>query len=333
MEHSNLKCVMKRLMKNVAFAAVALTAVLSSCTKESAPDVVSPASFTVDFIASGLDSKTVFGTPDNGIHPVLWTASQKVALFYNSQTGDQGWSDGAQYVTPTLSEDGLTASFSATFSKDESDSHSFFAFSPLKSLTWMGNEDWDGDGVNEKKVVYAELPADQIPHSGTCDETGQLLVSRADFTDYPENVRLVFTHLSAYGKIAGLELPAGAFPEESDDSEIKPGIVGVLLEANKPVSGQLFRNFDENKVLVNEKKAFKYIYLDVNNELKGQALADVFFACAPVQFGDGDFLKVTVYTTSDTWVKTITFSSEHPLSFSPGRISSFGISSDGFEKQ
>jgi len=322
---------MKRLMKNVAFAAVALTAVLSSCTKEFAPDVVSPASFTVDFIASGLDSRTVFGTPDNGIRPVLWTANQKVALFYNSQTGDQGWSDGAQYVTPTLSEDGLTASFSATFSKDESGSHSFFAFSPLKSLTWMGNEDWDDDGINEK-VVYAELPADQVPHSGTCDETGQLLVSRADFTDYPANVRLAFTHLSAYGKIARLELPEEAFPRESDDSKKEPGIVAVRLETNKPISGEIYRNFDRNTVYVN-KDATKSIYLNVNNELKGKALDDVFFACAPVQFGDGDFLKVTVYTTSDTWVKTITFSSAHPLSFSPGMISSFGISPDGFEKQ
>ena len=48
----------------------------------------------------------------------------------------------------------------------------------------------------------------------------------------------------------------------------------------------------------------------------------------------GDIEKVTVYTTSESekWVKTIKFSSSHALSFSPGRISSFSISSDGFEK-
>lgn len=317
---------MNNLMKNIAFAATALTLVFS-CNEESMPEVVNRNSAAIDFTASGHVTKTVFGIPDNGDYPVLWTENQKVALFYNSQTGDQGWTDGAQYVTPVPSEGGLKASFSASFSKEESGKHSFFAFSPLGSLKWMGNEDWDEDGVNEKKVVYAILPTDQIPHMGTCDEKGQLLVAKADFPVYPENVTLAFTHLSAYGKIASLELPEEAFLGESDDS----GIVGVLLETNKPISGEIYRNFDENTVRVH-KDATKYIYLDVNNELKGKALVDVFFACVPMQLAEGDKLKVTVYTTSDTWVKTINFSSSHVLSFSSGRISSFSISSDGFKK-
>lgn len=321
---------MNNLMRNIAFAATVLTLVFS-CNEESMPDVVNRNLAAVNFTASGHVTKTVFGIPDNGDYPVLWKENQKVALFYNSQTGDQGWTDGAQYVTPVPSEGGLTASFSASFSKEESDRHSFFAFSPLGSLKWMGNEDWNRDGVDEK-VVYAILPHDQIPHMCTCDEKGQLLVARADFTDYPENVPLAFTHLSAYGKIARLELPEEAFPGESNDSKIEAGIVGVLLETNKPISGEIYRNFDENTVHVN-KDATKYIYLDVNNELKGKALSDVFFACVPMQLAEGDKLKVTVYTTSDTWVKTIKFSSSHALSFSPGRISSFSISSDGFEKK
>ena len=319
---------MNNLMRNIAFAATALTLVFS-CNEESMPDVVNRNLAAVNFTASGHVTKTVFGIPDNGYYPVLWKENQKVALFYNSQTGGQDWTDGAQYVTPVPSEGGLKASFSASFSKEESGRHSFFAFSPLGSLGWMGNEDWNGDGVDEK-VVYAILPADQIPHMGTCDEKGQLLVARADFTDYPENVPLAFTHLSAYGKIARLELPEEAFPGESNDSKIEAGIVGVLLETNKPISGEIYRNFDENTVHVN-KGATKYIYLNVNNE-KGKALSDVFFACVPMQLAEGDYLKVTVYTTSDTWVKTINFSSSYALSFSPGRISSFSISSDGFEK-
>ena len=319
---------MNNLMRNIAFAATALTLVFS-CNEESMPDVVNRNLAAVNFMASGHVTKTVFGILDNGSYPVLWTENQKVALFYNSQTGGQDWTDGAQYVTPVPSEGGLKASFSASFSKEESGRHSFFAFSPLGSLNWMGNEDWNRDGVDEK-VVYAILPHDQIPHMGTCDEKGQLLVARADFTDYPENVPLAFTHLSAYGKIARLELPEEAFLGESDDS----GIVGVLLETNKPMSGEIYRNFDQNTVNVNTdpKKYTKYIYLIVNNELKRKALRDVFFACVPMQLAEGDYLKVTVYTTSDTWVKTINFSSSHALSFSPGRISSFSISSDGFEK-
>ena len=317
---------MNNLMRNIAFAATVLTLVFS-CNEESMPDVVNRNLAAVNFTASGHVTKTVFEIPDNGYYPVLWTENQKVALFYNSQTGDQKWTDGAQYVTPVPSEGGLTASFSASFSKEESGRHSFFAFSPLGSLNWMGNEDWNRDGVDEK-VVYAILPHDQIPHMGTCDEKGQLLVARADFTDYPENVPLAFTHLSAYGKIASLELPKEAFLGESDDS----GIVGVLLETNKPISGEIYRIFDENTVNV-QPDATNYIYLDVNNELKGKALVDVFFACVPMQLAEGDYLKVTVYTTSDTWVKTINFSSSQTLSFSSGRISSFSISSKEFEKK
>lgn len=324
---------MNNLMKNIAFAATALTLVFS-CNEESMPEVVNRNSAAVNFTASGHVTKTVFGIPDKGCYPVLWTENQKVALFYNSQIGDQGWTDGAQYVTPVPSEGGLTASFSASFSKEESDRHSFFAFSPLGALEWMGNEDWDKDGVNEKKVVYAIIPHDQIPHMGTCDEKGQLLVARADFTDYPENVPLAFTHLSAYGKIARLELPEEAFPEESDDSKTEAGIVAVRLETNKPISGEIYRIFDENTVHVqtDPKKYKKYICLDVNNELKGKALRDVFFACVPMQLAEGDYLKVTVSTTSDTWVKTIYFSSSKTLSFNSGRISSFSISSDEFKK-
>lgn len=314
-------------MRNIAFAATALTLVFS-CNEESMPEVVNRNSAVVDFTASGYVTKTVFGSPDNGCYPVLWTENQKVALFYNSQTGGQDGTDGAQYVTPVPSEGGLKASFSASFSKEESGRHSFFAFSPLKSLKSMQNEDWNGDGVNEKKVVYAILPQDQIPHKGTCDEKGQLLVAREDFTYYPENVPLAFTHLSAYGKIARLELPEEAFLGESDDS----GIVGVLLETNKPISGEIYRIFDENTVHVHP-DATNYIYLDVNNELRGKALDDVFFACVPMQLAKGDYLKVTVYTTSDTWVKTINFSSSQTLSFSSGRISSFSISSKEFEKK
>ena len=108
----------------------------------------------------------------------------------------------------------------------------------------------------------------------------------------------------------------------------------MLLETNKPISGEIYRNFDGNTVYVHKDatKYTKYIYLIVNNELKGKALDDVFFACVPMQLAEGDYLNVTVYTTSDTWVKTINFSSSHALSFSSGRISSFSISSDGFEK-
>ena len=70
----------------------------------------------------------------------------------------------------------------------------------------------------------------------------------------------------------------------------------------------------------------------MNNAHRNTTLTDVFFATTPVSFSDGAWLKVSVYTTSDSWRKTINFTSEQPLVFTPGRISSFSIGAEGFEK-
>ena len=70
----------------------------------------------------------------------------------------------------------------------------------------------------------------------------------------------------------------------------------------------------------------------MNNAHRNTTLTDVFFATTPVSFSKDDWLEVSVYTTSDSWRKTINFTSEQPLVFTPGRISSFNISAEGFEK-
>ena len=242
-----------------------------------------------------------------------------MAIFYNSQTGDaqQGY-NGAQYIKPTPSYDGKTAEFSATFTKQDADIHAFYAFSPLCSLNGMINEPW---GVEIKKALYATVPADQVPVPGTCDEKAQLIVANKEYADFPEVVDLSFSHLSSYGKIKTLALPEGATE-----------IVGVLLESNKAISGEIYYYFDQPGNVHVNKNAYKYIYLNVNNAHRNTTLTDVFFATTPVSFSDGDWLKVSVYTESDSWSKTIEFSSAQPLEFKPGHISSFSIGAEGFTK-
>ena len=39
----------------------------------------------VRFTFGGTATKTEFGSPDGNVYPVLWTDSQKVGIFYNSQ--------------------------------------------------------------------------------------------------------------------------------------------------------------------------------------------------------------------------------------------------------
>lgn len=315
---------MKRLAALcIAGAAAALAA---SCGKEEA--VREDRASEVEFTASELQVKTVFGEKADGAYPVLWTTKEKVALFYNSQTGDQGWTNGGQYVAVNPSADGHTAGFSASFTDDGSRSHSFYAMSPLSALKWMGNEDWNGDGADEK-ILYAIIPHDQTPVPGTCDEKAQIAFAKEEFTEFPDKVDLTFSHMTAYGLITSLSLP-----EEATE------IVGLTIESDKFLSGEIYCNYNTPEtILCNAKTAQKYIYLDVNNGgLKAKKLENVFFACTPQTdgndvFGEGDYLKFTVYTDTDTWVKTVNFSANRTLAFKTGRISSFSVSAHGFEKQ
>ena len=313
---------MKSIMNTFVVFAIGVVSTMS-CSKIKTTEEISDDAVTVRFTSSVDATKTVFGEYANGYYPVRWTSDQKVAIFYNSQTGSakEGY-DGAQYIKPTPSYDGKTAEFSATFTKQDADVHTFYAFSPLCSLNWMGNEDWDSDGISEIKVLYATVPADQIPVPGTCDEKAQLIVANKKYADFPEVVDLSFSHLSSYGKIRTLALPEGATE-----------IVGVKLESNKALSGEIYYLFNQpGNVYVNNKKATKYIYLNVNNAHRNTTLTDVFFATTPVSFLEGDWLKVSVYTESDSWSKTIEFSSAQPLEFKPGHISSFSIGAEGFTK-
>lgn len=312
---------MKSIMNTFVVFAIGVVSTMS-CSKIKTTEEISDDAVTVRFTSSVDATKTVFGEYANGYYPVRWTSDQKVAIFYNSQTGSAGQGyDGAQYITPTPSYDGKTAEFSATFTKQDADIHAFYAFSPLCSLNWMGNEDWDSDGINEIKALYATVPADQVPVPGTCDEKAQLIVANKEYADFPEVVDLSFSHLSSYGKIKTLALPEGATE-----------IVGVLLESNKAISGEIYYYFDQPGNVHVNKNAYKYIYLNVNNAHRNTTLTDVFFATTPVSFSDGDWLKVSVYTESDSWSKTIEFSSAQPLEFKPGHISSFSIGAEGFTK-
>ena len=316
---------MENMKKLAALYVAGSAAVLAvSCGKEAA--IGEGDASKVEFTTSELQVKTVFGEKSDGAYPVLWTADEKVALFYNGQAGGQ--TGGGEYADVLPSADGHTAAFYASFTDDGSGSHSFYAMSPLSALKWMGNEDWDRDGTNEK-IVYAIVPHDQTPVPGTCDEKAQIVFAKETFTEFPDRVDLTFSHMTAYGLITSLSLP-----EEATE------IVGVTIESDKFLSGEIYCNYNTPEtILCNAKTAQKYLYLDVNNGgLKAKKLENVFFACTPQTdesdvFGEGDWLKFTVYTTSDTWVKTVSCSADRTLAFKAGRISSFSVSAQGFEKQ
>ena len=315
---------MKTVLNSFAFVAFAVTLV-ASCTEAKSSAPLAEGARTVLFTTPPIEVKTVFGEKQGGAYPVLWTANQETAIFYNSQSGDKTWNDGGQFVSPQPVESGLGAKLAATFTPEESSSHIFYAFSPFCALNGVWNEDW-GDGAGTRKMLYGIVPADQNPQPGTCDEAAQLIAAKSEYSEFPDEVSLHFSHLSSYGKIESLTLPEGA-----------TDIVGVYMESNKFLSGEVYCDYsDLGQVNFNSKYTGNqnYIYLDVNNALRGTSLSDVFFATVPHtgddKFGEGDWIKVIVYTTGDTWIKTINFSADRTLAFNPGRISSFSINADGF---
>ncbi len=313
---------MKSLTESMMLFVAVVTAA-ASCTKSEHPGEASSAPVTVNFTASELGTKTVFGEPETAggktSYPVLWTANQKVALFYNYKNGV------GEHVNVLPSSDNRSAEFSAEYIKDETaESHIFCAVSPASSVDWLDTE-WREDHA---PTLYAVIPASQTPMPGTCDEAAQIVVAKSVSETFPQKVLLEFTHLTAYGRIESLTLPKGAGEPEV-----------IKLETNKKLAGTVDYMFDEGWSYY-EKNTSSSIELRLD-ELKDKT-KDIFFACVPSlnedtgeieDWSDGSWLCLSVTTTDGIWRKTINFTSEHSLVFCAGQVSSFSITADGFEKQ
>lgn len=270
----------------------ALFAVLSilfvSCQKENSklPDT----SKRIRFTTTIPETKTVFGEKNDKTYPTLWTKNKKVEIMYNGATR-------ASSEIEKISEDGKIATFSASFVAEESaENHVFFSLSPSEAF-----KNVDVEGV---KVV---IPPVQTPLAGSCDEAAQIIAAYSIFEEFPSEISLKFTHLSAYGKMS-LVLPAGTGEVSS-----------VELSASKVISGDCSVTLSELPTLKALGSASKTI------TIKTKFLNDIFFASIPEAL-KGESLKVTVTTENgEKLVKMISFQMNSGFQFKAGTVSSFTV--------
>lgn len=243
----------------------------------------------VDFFAQSIETKTVFGEPDGTTYPTLWTSNDtQVKVVVNSQNN-------ATEANLNVSEDGKTATFSASLPKNVVAPFDFKVVSPASALI----------GYSTTNGVNVEVPIFQEPLPTSVDEKAQILYAVSDkYETWPSQpVQLKFSHLTAYGKmtITGL-----------DESEIS----SVSLVSDLNWSGRWNYNGEE----FIENAAANFI------SIKTDHLNDIWFACAPVDLS-GKNLEIAVTTANGVYRKTINFT--HGGTFASGKIAKFSVSFNG----
>lgn len=279
---------MKTFIKILSAAAVAALAVVSCDKQES---ILDNGTKTVNFRASELATKTVFGTPDAGSYPTLWTAGKvKVSLNYAKPV--------RAAITP--SADGTTADFSASITQTGAAPYTFYSVSPASAAigTYDKYKDWT-----------IEFPAQQTPTSASVDERAQLLAGNtAALTAFPtEPITIAYKHLSAYGKMTLANLNLGGATINSID-----------LEAASDWAGTYYYYPEQNKL--SAKAGTKLINIITSST------NDIWFACAPVDLG-GTQLKVKVNTDSGVFEKSFTIPTGKK--FEAGKVAKFSLDMTG----
>lgn len=281
----------------ILFASAATVLAMVSCSKEIESYEVNGAATgterTVSFVATSIDAKTAFGTPEGTSVPTLWTANDsKIKVSLNLGTPVDA------DVTPAI--DGKSAQFTATVTDDASGSYVFSAISPATAYKAVN--------ATEKTVSYV-VPSIQTPLDASVDESAQVLLGAStSFAEFPESVALSFTHATAYGKLtlSGLSLA----------SEEKVSSITIFSEVG--VTGTVV--LDLTTMGVKTAPATKSI------KLLTSKTSDVWFACAPAEVA-GTNLTIYVGTNKGTYMKQVSVPAGK--NFVAGKIASINVNMAG----
>ena len=282
---------MKTFIKILSAAAVAALAVVS-CDKQE--NILDNCTKTVNFTASEIATKTVFGTPDAGSYPTLWTAgSVKVSLNYAKPV--------RAAITP--SADGTTADFSASIADNNKGSYLFSSISPADAGISLssGYKSWT-----------VEIPQSQKSTAISVDEKAQVLVAKAKTTEMPSSITMNYKHVTAYGRLSLTGLPSGI------------SILSVDLIAEKNWAGRYFYYIEDNNT--NLAGTLKENGASNSINVSAPSPADIWFACAPVDLG-GTQLTVKVNASTGIYEKKVTI----PVGkvFTAGKVAKFKIDMSG----
>lgn len=283
------KAMEKKRIASLA-ALVALT-VLAGCrhVEQECPSTVK----TVQFHAGMPETRTAFAEAVDGVYQTLWTENDSEVLL-SLNYGK------AEPSAVTLSADGKTASFAASFDAGTTTSpYTFYAVSPASVARAISpsRQAWS---------IY--IAADQAPSALSVDEEVQLLVAKsAASATLPDEVDLHFSHLTAYGRITLRNLELGEAVVDKAELVFSVPVVGEWYWGE---DGTLTANGASHTIT-----------------LETDATSDLWFACAPVDVS-GATMKLTLFTDQGALTKEITF--PQGRRFTSGKVARFSVDMTGY---
>lgn len=284
--------IMKKVFKSL-FVIVAAMITFAGCAKQEIDAPATSETKTVQFFAESIETKTAFGTPDGTTYPTLWTANDKaVKLSLN-------------YASPKdadieVSDDFITASFTAEITDDESGAYVFYAMSPASAFNSFHANN---------KYLSANISTTQTPLANSVDEKAQVLYAVSEqFDEMPSSVSLNFKHFTAYGKLSFVNL-------NLDDATV----TSVIITSSVDFAGRW--NYMVESGAFQENSGSSEITLSTSNT------ENLWFACAPVDMNN-QTLTFTVNTDKGPLSKTVTLTNKK---FEAGKIATMKVDMAGIE--
>lgn len=302
----------KGIKSLLLIAAAAMT--FTSCQKEDKAQVNDgKGTVKVNFTSVADGTKTYFGDRTTDKYPTLWTGDEKVGITYLDTDLDN---EGNNVVE--VNGKGETTTFSAELAEPSSKEGSIFVFSPW----YKGNyTDADAGGFTRysstNKNANVVIPTTQVSTPTSCDPKAQLLVAKYDFTNgVANNVDVIFTHATAYGKVT----------INGVDAKIKT----VKIDFGQNVTGTgLYYYTADNEQYGNKagelKAGDKYnnTYVEIDNSK--YPCDKTFWFGIPAISCEGKTVVVTVTDENDKeYTKAITSESK-VLKFEQGKVSTFTV--------
>lgn len=291
----------------IALATAALLASFSSCSQKEMDLLPESKTVTTHFTARSAETRTVFGSKEDGAYPVLWTTNKGVRVVFTyydyDKDGNRILKTSPKDATVTVSNEGKEASFSAQYTITETMEADFnyFAVSPAEAYI----------GYSENNGVNLDISDVQTPLSNSVDEGAQVLVAKKGPVDEVQtNIEFEFAHATAYAKMTLKNLSIPETATVTDYAITAEGIAGRWYFKD----GTMSKNSVKNTITINP--------TNVENGV-------VWIALAPVDLR-GKTFKVTVNTSAGPIEKEITFpESGNAGKFQSGHVSPFTVNMAG----
>lgn len=297
---------MKQIFQ-IALATAALLASFSSCSQKEMDLLPESKTVTTHFTARSAETRTVFGSKEDGAYPVLWTTNKGVRVVFTyydyDKDGNRILKTSPQDAAVTVSNEGKEASFSAQYTITETmeADYNYFAVSPTGAYV----------AYSESRGLNLDISDVQTPLSTSVDEGAQVLVAKEGPVDEVQtNIEFEFAHATAYAKMTLKDLSIPSTATVSNYTVTAEDIAGRWYYND----GVMEKNSAKNTITINP--------TNVENGV-------VWIALAPVDLR-GKTFKVTVNTSAGPIEKEITFpESGNAGKFQSGHVSPFTINMAG----